>query len=288
MTAAIVPRRRVRSWVGALAFLFFGNAGVSEASSMGAGYSTERFDRVLSRFADASGRVDYAGLAREREDLDAFCATLAEVSPDSHPGTFPSGEFRLAYWINAYNATVLRLVLDHYPISSVQEVPAKGAGKLLPDGAGFFVGQKIILGGKRTNLYALENRTIRKRFSDPRFHFALNCASLGCPKLPVKAFSAADLDAELETETRRFIGEDKNVRVDKANRTVWLSSIFKWYRKDFVSWLNASHFEGGATLVRYVELYSDGEKALALEEARLQSYRVEFVPYDWGLNSRRD
>jgi len=247
-------------------------------------YTSEPFNRVLQRFVDPDGRVDYVAIARDRSDLDVFIATIAETSPDIRPNEFPAEESQLAYWINAYNATVINLVVEHYPISSVKDVPSKGAGKLLSKLAGFFFEQKFELGGRTINLYGLEKNIIRKRFSDPRFHFALNCASLGCPRLPMRAFSADDLEAELERETRLFMNEDRNVRIDNESRTVWLSSIFKWYKKEFISYLKANDPKEHASLIRYAELYCIGEKANALAEARRTGYHFDFIPYDWGLN----
>lgn len=247
-------------------------------------FSHDDFDRVLERFVDERGLVDYPALAREPGDLERYVAQLARTSPDSDPALFPTREDRLAYWINAYNASVLATVLRHYPIPSVTAVRAPFPLSLASDKIGFFVLERIELGGDRTNLYALENSLIRRRFAEPRVHFALNCASLGCPRLPRRAFRGADLDQRLDEETRRFFAEERSLQVDHAARVVRLSSILDWYERDFTRWYEKRFPGSDATLLDYVLLYVAPERRAELEGAR--DYEVEFLPYDWRLNDR--
>lgn len=244
------------------------------------GFSHAELDRVVARFVDASGRVDYPALAANRADLDRYYARLAAASPDSHPELFPDDRGRLAYWINAYNAAAIETVLHHYPIDSVRDVRSP-ALFFLPRLAGFFLLQRIELGGRKTSLYALENSVVRKRFAEPRVHFALNCASGGCPRLPREAFRAEDLDAQLDRETRLFVAESRNVHIDSISQRISLSSIFRWYEKDFLAVLPA---EGPQNLMAYIEPF------LGTEQRRELSWcadcRIEFVPYDWSLNAQ--
>jgi hypothetical protein len=256
------------------------NVGGAQASD----FSHALWERVLDRFATSDGRVDYAALRAERSGLDRYLEQLAAESPDSAPERFPTTEDRLAYWINAYNATVVELVLAHYPIQSVRDVRAPLLAFFLPTESGFFLFQRFELGGSRTSLYSLENRLIRRRFAEPRVHFALNCASLGCPRLPRDAFRGERLDEQLERETRRFLGEERNLRIDHVRREVSLSSIFDWYRDDFIAWLSARHPEAPQTLVEYVRWNAPPEQRAELTRAR--DYDVVFVPYDWRLNDR--
>jgi hypothetical protein len=249
-------------------------------------FGHERFDRVLGVHVDENGRVDYAALKNAPQDLDAYYGLIAAVSPDSHPQLFPDRDHQLAYWINAYNAAVIKAVLAHYPIESVIDVQSPAPFSLLSDKAGFFFFQRPIFGGRSTSLYYLENGVIRKRFDDPRFHFALNCASVGCPRLPRQSFSGQTLDRQLDTETRRFLAEARNFRIAHAEKAIYLSSIFKWYRKDFTDWYQRRHPGKTAGLLDYVRLYLPPESARALAAARGR-YAIRFVPYDWGLNDRK-
>ncbi|HEY8516203.1 MAG TPA: DUF547 domain-containing protein [Candidatus Binatia bacterium] len=247
-------------------------------------FSHALLDRVLARHVDDRGLVDYAALAREPDDLERYYALLAAVSPDSHPDLFPTRDDRLAYWINAYNAAVLVTVLRHYPIPSVTALRTPFPLSLASDKIGFFLLQRITLGGETTSLYALENSLIRPRFREPRVHFALNCASLGCPRLPRRAFAADELERQLDDETRRFFAEERNLRIDHAARVVSLSSLLDWYDGDFTGWLEERYPGKDATLLDYVALYVTPERRAELERAR--GYEIRFVPYDWGLNDQ--
>jgi len=241
-----------------------------------ASFSHVLLDRVLERFVDERGRIDYVRLGSDRGELDQYCRLLARFSPDSDPALFPSERSRLAYWINAYNAGVIKTVLHYYPIESVLDVKRPWLLFFFPSKSGFFYFQRIRLGGENMSLYGLEKDVIRKRFGEPRVHFALNCASLGCPVLPRHAFTAERLDEELDTEERTFLSETRNFRIDDEAQTVFLSEIFDWYRKDFVP-------EKSRTVLDYVRGYLDEGEARALD-AVAGRYQIRFTPYDWSLN----
>ncbi len=289
---SIAPRLDARLPVLLCGFLLtLGCATTAPSTSSGrdagpppAPFSHELLDRVLQRFVDPEGRVDYEALAADRGDLDRYAALLAETSPDSHPGRFRDDASRLAYWIDAYNASVLVKVLEHYPIDSVTDVPRPLYAFFLPRLSGFFLFQPLRLGGDDTNLFALENLLIRRRFAEPRIHFALNCASSSCPKLPQRAFRAATLEEDLEREARRFVAEERNVRIDPEARVVELSRIFDWFEGDFVSHVERSRPEVEPSLRAYLEPLLAPEKARAL--AACADCEVRFRSYDWALNDR--
>jgi hypothetical protein len=257
-----------------------------DASSPAAPFSHDAFDRVLRRFVDEDGRVDYPGLKEDPADLDRYYALVAAYSPDSHPDLFASRADRLAYWINAYNAVVLRTVVARYPIAGVEDVAAPFPFWLFSSKLGFFVFQYAAYGGETANLYSLENFVVRKRFGDPRVHFALNCASRGCPRLPRHAFRGPDLERQLDAEAHRFFAEERNLRIDHRQKTVHLSSILDWFEDDFLDWYEARHGSEKPTLVKYAALYAPPETAAALRRAA--GYAVRFVPYDWRLNDRTE
>lgn len=208
------------------------------------------WQRVLERFVDDSGRVDYAGLAREPAELHRFVAWIHATGVEGQP---------LAYHLDAYNALAMYNALERGVPRSLD-----GFEKLR-----FFWLREFALGGKTLSLYAYENDVIRK-FGDARIHFALNCMAAGCPRLPRTPFSTARLDAVLEREARLFLDEPRNVHVDAATRTVRLSPYFKWYAQDFLA--------AAPTLSAYVNRYRS--------ERIPEGYRVEFIAYDWTLNAR--
>ena len=245
------------------------------------------FDRFLKRHVDAFGRIDYGAAKGDSADLDRYVAWVSEVSPDNRADLFPTREDRLAYWINAYNAWVIRKVLDRYPIDTVKDVRPPMALFFLPRLSGFFVFEKIRLGGDRTSFRALENGIVRKRFGDPRVHFALNCASLGCPRLPTRAFTPMGLESELQRETLRFLSDPEKVRVyrsDGQKSRLFLSSIFKWYERDYTDWMKREHPHEPATIQGYLAVQLPGSQ----EVLDCRDCQVEFVDYDWTLNDRRD
>lgn len=244
-------------------------------------YST--YERLLSTRVDENGLVDYSALQSNHADLDLFYQQIAAYSPDSHPYLFSDENARLAYWINSYNLTTIKGVLHNYPITSVEEVAPPLLLFFFPSKSGFFFFQRFTYGGVETSLYNLENSIIRKRFADPRYHFALNCASSSCPRLPRVPFYPDRLDEQLEAEAEEFIKSSANVRYDRHRKTLHLSAIFDWYEKDFVNWLELIAPGQNLTIVDYVLGYLDEETAASISRDR-QTLRIQYLPYDWRLN----
>ncbi|MCC7241533.1 MAG: DUF547 domain-containing protein [Acidobacteria bacterium] len=216
---------------------------------------------------DSSGGVDYEGLLqRGQPALDVYLDALAAAVPDERGWTRPE---RMAYWINAYNAFTVRLVLDHYPLKSIRSIG------FLPYAA--FRKSFIPLGadGKKISLNTIENDVLRTQFADPRVHFALVCASKGCPALRSEAYRADVLDAELDDAARRFLADTSKNQWDAASRTLRLSSIFRWYREDFE--------RAAGTVPQFVARYAPPAMAGALAGT---PPRIAYLEYDWSLNGR--
>ncbi len=248
-------------------------------------FSHARFDRALQQSVNDRGRVDYQALKALPDDLEAYYLLISQYSPDSNSELFPTEHHRLAYWINAYNAAAIKIVLDNYPISSVEDVIPPLPLFFLPDKTGFFIFQKPVFGNVSTSLYYLENSVIRERFAEPRVHFALNCASRGCPELPNHAFTGEQLDIQLEQEARKFFAEPRNFRIDQETKTVYMSSIMDWYEEDFINWYQYRYPRRNASLINYVSLYLPAQQVSLLQE-NITGYQVEFIPYDWRLNDQ--
>lgn len=248
-------------------------------------FSYSSYETLLSKFVDASGRVDYEALAQNPQSLNNFYKLVATFSPDSAPRFFPTQSHQLAYWINAYNATVLKTVIEHYPIDSIDDVKRPSLLFFFPEKSGFFFFQRLTYGGVKTSLHYIENKVIRERFQDPRIHFALNCASIGCPMLPQTPFQPETLEQQLEFETRKFINDPQYVRIEPATNTIHISSIFQWYESDFTDWMQATHPDKPATLVEYIQLYLNEDNRIAVD-AMSEAINIEYLPYDWGLNRK--
>ena len=212
---------------------------------------------LLARNVDGNGRVDYAAV--DRAAFERVFAAVAASSPKSKPALYPSKAAREAYYLDAYNVLVWKSVLARLPgLTNVDAVSDA-----------FFRGTRFSVGGDELSLTDLENR-LRAELKNPRVHFALNCASLGCPRLPREAFTPDKLDAQLERETRRFCNERRNVDFDAAGKRLRLSHIFDWYKADF----------GGdpAAVIGFINRYRDGNAKLPVDA------KVEYVDYDWSLN----
>ena len=208
---------------------------------------------LLARFA-TGGRVDYRGWkadAAALRDLDDYLASLAKARPEAEKDRGA----RLTFWINAYNACAIRHVLDRYPLKSVMDVK------------GFFTALTCQVAGESRPLDAIEKAVIRKRFDEPRVHFALNCASISCPPLQAKPWTTAGLDARLDRAARDFI-RSGGARIDGG--TLRLSRIFEWYAADFR--------KGAASVPAWVAKFLPGADGAGL--------KLAYDEYDWGLNGR--
>lgn len=180
-------------------------------------FSHTAFDALLKSNVSATGVVNYAGLKSQRPALEAYIKTLQEQGIES---TWSRNE-KLAYYINAYNAYTIQLILNNYPLTSIMKINNGKAWDL----------QVVNLGGKVISLNHLENKIIRPQFNEPRIHFAVNCAAVSCPKLMNGAFLPNQLNSQLQRQTKAFINNTKENQVSPTE--VKLSQIFEWYAADF-------------------------------------------------------
>lgn len=221
-----------------------------------------------------SSRVDYRGMAADQAQLKTWLNTVSAV-PEAEYRQWPKAQ-RLAFLINAYNAWTVELVLSKYPdlksikdIGSVFQSPWKK--KFIP------------LFGQEMALDDIEHGLIRASgaFDDPRIHAAVVCASIGCPMLRAKAFTADKLDAQLEDGMRRFLADTTRNRFDAASGKLQVSKIFDWYGKDFekghhgFTSLKVTFGHFAAQLAKMPE---------AQERIRQGDYKLDFLDYDWRLN----
>jgi hypothetical protein len=234
------------------------------------------WDGLLQRHVQPIGggrstEVDYAGMARERDQLKAYLDALAAV-PESDFRRWAEDE-RLAFLINAYNAWTVELVLSAWPeLDSIKDL-----GSLLESP---WKRRFIPLFGRTRSLDDIEHGMIRAKgtYDEPRIHFAVNCASIGCPALRTEAYTAAALDAQLSDATRGFLGDRTRNRV--ADARLEISSIFKWYGKDFdrVGGLRGFLADQGDAL---------GLTAEQLRALQAGALEITFLEYDWRLNGTR-
>jgi hypothetical protein len=223
--------------------------------------------------------VDYQGLAAERTALAGVAAEFGAVNAGAER-TWPRTE-RLAFWINAYNVFTLQAIVDHYPIRAgwLSLGPRNSIRQI--DGVWDRLTWKAA--GRRVTLDDIEHRIIRPDFKEPRIHFAVNCASVGCPPLLGEPYRAADLERQLDTNARAYLASPQGVSAD--GRTLAVTSILKWYGDDFVARFGSEPRSGrsprDAAILRVVEAFGPPEAAAL---ARNSAVRIAFLDYDWSLN----
>jgi hypothetical protein len=213
-----------------------------------AGVNHVLWDVQLGQFVSDKGVVDYSGWQSQESALDKYLEELSKAVPTATM----SADAQMAYWINAYNAFTVKLILDNYPIKSIMKLDK---GKVWDR-------KWIGLGGDVFSLNDIEHEILRKQFDDPRIHFVVNCAAKSCPPLWNRAFTKDNLELGLEKRTRSFINNPSYNSLHKKKLT--LSKIFDWYRQDF------------GDLVAYVSQYTNMEID--------KSATVNFHEYDWSLN----
>jgi len=228
-----------------------------------------------------ASQVDYAGMAKDRAALKAYLQTLSGIPEAAFQGW--SKAQRMAFLINAYNAFTVEKILTRYPdIGSIWDF-----GKIFGNP---FKDEFFTLFGRAFTLDKVEHETLRKpgAYDEPRVHFAVNCASIGCPMLREEAYVAERLDAQLEEQTQRFLSDRTRNRYDASRGQLEVSKIFDWFKEDWQSGYRG--FNGktppvtsrGAYFARYAKLLADAPAAQARIAAGEPS--IDFLEYDWSLN----
>jgi hypothetical protein len=226
------------------------------------------WDKMLQQYVDEQGRVDYQTWKAEAvTELDDWLQALSQT----HQDAFPPGDEQLAFWLNLYNALTIAQVLSRYPITSIQP-QILGIPNWL---AWFWFFQRPIyrLGERRYSLNQLEHGIMRRKWREPRIHFALVCASLGCPLLRPQAYRGETVQQQLEEDACRFINNPSKVHYQAQSHTLYCSLIFRWYRQDFL--------QVAPSLAAYLQTY------LSLAIPPIPPPRLQYLPYDWSLNQRR-
>ena len=222
-----------------------------------------------------SSQVNYAGMKTDHAKLTAYLTALGKVDKQTFE-QWPAPQ-QLSFLINAYNAWTVELILTAYPdIKSIKDL---GSFFSSPWSKKF-----IVLLGETRSLDNIEHELIRgdNKYGDPRIHFAVNCASIGCPALREEAYSAEKLEQQLNEQTIRFLTDKSRNRITED--TMELSAIFKWYGDDF-----KQGFRGSNSLSAFVLLYSEALELTPAQQALLSSedIDIDFLNYDWALNGVR-
>ena len=224
------------------------------------------WSRLLGAYVDRQGRVDYARWQKNANDERALDNYLRELSR-ADPSRQAAREAKLAYWINAYNAVTIKGILREYPTTSIRQHTAKLYGYNI------WHDLLLIVGNEKISLNDIEHEVLRKH-GDFRIHFAIVCASHSCPRLLNAAYTVPQIEQQLETNTRVFFRNSENYRY--ADGTFYLSSILKWYAKDFGS--------TPAAQLQAIASYLPNRKAQQL--ASQGRGKIAYLRYDWSLNDQ--
>ena len=228
-----------------------------------------------------SSQVRYAGFVQDRSELKTYLSVLSKVSQaEFNAWTKPQ---QMAFLINSYNAYTVEKILTRYPnIKSIWDF-----GKLFGNP---FKDKFFTLLGREFSLDMIEHETLRKpgAYDEPRLHFAVNCASTGCPMLREEAYVAARLDAQLEEQTKRFLSDRSRNRYNAQDNTLEVSEIFKWFSSDWTSGYRG--FDGKNTPMQSREQFFAKYAALLADVPAQQqaiakrNTAIRHVDYDWRLN----
>ncbi len=225
-----------------------------------------QWDRLLhiyvSDHQDGVNRFDYAAVtATDRAALDAYLAMLEMIAISK-----ASRAAQMAYWINFYNALTVKVILDHYPVQSIRQIK-NGLFSFGP-----WKVKRVTVEGRLLSLDEMEHDILRPQFRDPRIHYAVNCASWSCPNLMAEAYTAENLDQQLDDGARAYVNHLRGVQINKAGRLV-LSSIYNWYKADF------GHDDDH--VLDHIRHYASPRLLQTLKGRSL----IDGYDYDWTLNA---
>lgn len=221
----------------------------------------ERWDQLVKKHVKDDGFVDYKGFIRDSMELNRYLDQLSAVHPDDKSW---SRNEQMAYWINAYNAFTIRLIVRNYPVESIKDIK-KGIA---------FVNSVwdikfIKIQGFTYDLNNIEHNILRPVFKDARVHAAINCASYSCPRLRPEAYTSEKLDSQLEDAMKKFLADPlrNKITADKAE----ISEIFKWFKGDFD--------RDAGSLIAYINKFSTQKITDKTE--------LKYLNYNWTLNEAK-
>ncbi len=197
-----------------------------------------------------NGRVNYKAIKENPESLQKILAMTNSLSVTKN-----DAKTYQAYWINIYNLSVIKGIIDNYPVKSPLDIK------------GFFDITKHVVGGKKITLNDIEHTLLRKQFHDARFHFVLVCAGLGCPPIINEAYMPETLELQLERQTRIALNREDFIKVNTQKRRVQLSEIMKWYKEDFTQ---------NGNEIKFINQYRTDK----IDEKS----KISYYPYNWNLN----
>ena len=277
------------------------NAGFYAAvatSTQAAQFSYDDYAATLKAYVDNKGIVNYQKMKEDHKKLDDFLIAIARLDPKTYQSW--DEQAKIAFWINAYNALTLKVIIDHYPIkagllsrlaypaNSIRQIPS------VWDKIQFLImGQKLTLNEIEHGILRGQSKDLAEkygRFYEPRIHVALVCAAMGCPPLRNEPFLGKKLGQQLADQALRILSNSDMFRIDHDADKVYLSAIFKWFGEDFVEKFKATdgYASGGSDTEKAVLNFVSGYLSGGDDEfLKTDNYKIEYLDYDWSLNEQK-
>lgn len=208
------------------------------------------WNSILQKHVTASGKVDYKAIKANPGQFNTYLEHLKSTAPSS---SWTSADKKV-YWINAYNAFTVKMIIDHYPLKSITSI--KYGDKSAWDH------KWITIGDEKLSLNDIEHKKLRPVYKDPRIHFAINCASYSCPILLNQAFTTKNVETLLTKQTKRFLADNSRNKITASD--LQISELFKWYKEDF------------GDLRAFINKYSSVEVK--------SDAKISYLTYNWNLN----
>lgn len=230
----------------------------------------DAWNELVAKYVDQNGMVNYKAWKAASQDvrqLDSYLQHLSDASLNAPAAR----EAKLAFWINAYNSVTVRGILREYPTSSIRNHTARLWGYNI------WKNLKLYVGGQPKSLEDIEHKILRK-MSEPRIHFAIVCASVGCPRLLNRAYEGDQLEEQLDSNAKDFFSRQQNFRHDSKQRVFHLSAIMDWFGTDF----------GANQRVQLNTIADWLPTQTAQNAARINAVTIRFQDYDWNLNEQTD
>lgn len=242
---------------------------------------------VLKKHVDDAGMVNYKSLKAKPEKLKTFIAAVGKLDPNSYDKW--NNKEKIAFWLNAYNAFTLQAIIDNYPIKSSFLKSMYYPKNSIRQISGVWDKITFKVMGRLYTLKHMEHKILRKEFDEPRIHMALVCAAMGCPPLRNKPYIGLKLDAQLDDQSRRFLTNTQKFRIDRKNKRVYLSPIFKWFKKDFVHKYSSKKNTAAqkrkiSVVLRFITSHLEkADSDYILDGA----FKIKYLKYDWSLNEQQ-
>jgi hypothetical protein len=251
-------------------------------------FSYDDYADILKNYVDDAGMVNYRNLKGKPEKLETFVAAMSKLDPDSYEKWIEKD--KITFWLNAYNALTLKVIVDNYPIKSSffrSRVYPKNSIRQISG-----VWDKITFNvmGQDLTLGDIEHKILRVKFDEPRIHVAMVCAAMGCPPLRNKPYIGEKLDEQLDDQTRLFLANSAKFKIERGNGTLYLSPIFKWFADDFIKKYSPGksigrHNEKASAVLNFIAPYlGEAHKDYVLAG----KFKIKYLKYDWSLNGQRN